>query len=130
MGIVMHPFLLRVPVEKYSHLKKGMALQNYTFSFYFHGIECLSGLIYWIIYVYSKNLIRRFIILFCHKREEEYLYAFIEEKKLYEENSVEILNTTENTISRMSIASSAWNDNIKMQENKEAFSFYTNDETL
>jgi hypothetical protein len=92
MIIIMHPYLLRYPVEYFNNLSPGEALHNYKFSIYFHGVESLSGLIYWIIYIYNKLLIRRFMIIFCCKKEEEYTYEFIEEKLIYEQSAEEIIS--------------------------------------
>ena len=92
MIIVMHPYLLRYPVEYFNNLETGEALHNYKFSIYFHGVESLSGLIYWIIYIYNKLLIRRFMIIFCCKKEEEYTNEFIEEKIIHEQSAEEIIS--------------------------------------
>ena len=87
MLFIIHPYLLRYLFAAYYKFKyKNEVFQNYSFSYYFHGIEILSGLIYWLIYIYNKNLVRRILILFCCKKEEDYLNKFIEEKKIYEEN--------------------------------------------
>ena len=86
MIIVILPYILRFVVEKYCHLQKGEALKNYIFSYYFHGTESLSGLIYWFIYIYNKFLFKRFLILFHCKKEADYFNEFAEEKKIYEES--------------------------------------------
>jgi len=104
MIIVMHPYLLRFPVEYFNNLDTGEALQNYNFSIYFHGVESLSGLVYWIIYIYNKLLIRRFMIIFCFKKEEEYTNEFIEEKIIHEQSAEEIISERNpNLISLFSI---------------------------
>ena len=87
MIVVIHPYILRFVVESYcSNLDKGEALKNYTFSYYFHGIESFSGFLYWFIFIYNKFLLKRFLILFHCKKESEYFNEFIEEKKIYEES--------------------------------------------
>ena len=83
MIIVLHPYIIRM-IKDIKEEKD--AISDYTFSCYFHGIESLSGLIYWFIYIYNKFLIKRFLILFHCKKEGEYSNEFIEEKKIYEES--------------------------------------------
>ena len=57
MIVVIHPYILRFVVESYcNNLDKGEALKNYTFSYYFYGIESFSGFLYWFIYIYNKFL--------------------------------------------------------------------------
>ena len=158
MIIVIHPYILRFAVEYYcDNLDKGEALKNYIFSFYFHGIESLSSLIYWFIYIYDKFLFKRFLILFLCKKEEEYFNEFIEEKKIYEESqdkfSSEFSSTNNMPLIRDSVTSENKTDTItfsneiksdnnntdksKKQQfelnniNKNSFSSYTShDETL
>ena len=92
MIIVMHPYLFRVPVELYNNYEYGDSLHNYIFSLYFHGFESLSGLIYWFIYIFNKNLVRKFLILFCGKNENDYKNEFIEEQKLNEDSIKDLIN--------------------------------------
>lgn len=132
MIFVMHPYLLRFPVEYYNNYGSGDALHNFTFSVYFHGIESLSGLIYWLIYIYNKNLIRRFLILFCNKKEEEYINEFYEEKKIYEESIYEIINQR-NTINSSLCADFSINSELKIFNIDESYpksSYYSHDENL
>ena len=72
MLFVLNPYLFRKIVEIYFNNGKE-ALTNYSFSFYFHGMESLSGLIYWYIYIYDINLFHKFMILFCCKKESYYI---------------------------------------------------------
>ena len=80
MIIVMNPFLFRYFVERYNNYNTGEAFHNFTFSLYFYGIECLSGIIYWFIYIYNKNLLRRFLIIFCNKKQENYKKNLMKKK--------------------------------------------------
>ena len=106
MIIVIHPYIIRLIKEV---RKKEDAISHFYFSLYFHGIEGLSGLIYWFIYIYNKFLIKRFLILFHCKREVEYFNEFIEEKKIYEECqdkfSSELSSSTYLPLVRESVAS-------------------------
>jgi len=132
MIIVMHPYLLRYPVEHFGGLNSGEALRNYTFSIYFHGIESLSGLIYWIIYIYNKLLIKRFMIIFCCKKVEEYTNEFLEEKIIYEQSAEEIISERNSNL--MSLLSNDINDSeldsrfsLEKQDKEEN---YPDDENL
>ena len=80
MIIVMNPFVFRYFFERYNNYDTGEALHNFTFSLYFHGMECLSGIIYWFIYIYNKNLLRRFLILFCNKKKKIILTNLMKKK--------------------------------------------------
>ena len=119
MVFVMHPYLLKKPIAAYLDLEdKEDILHNYPFSYYYHGIEILSGLIYWYIYIYNKNIIRRILIVFCCKKERDYLNEFIEEKKMYEE-SVKTILSAEQTfdMSTYNISSNITSINKTEQKN-------------
>lgn len=135
MAIVMNPFLFRYLVEKINNFSRGDALHSFSFSIYFHGFECLSGLIYWFIYIYNINLLRRFFIIFCNKKEIDYLDEFNIEKKINEESLHSILTqSTFTTTSSIENFTGEKNDielaKCKLEDSKEKSSFISGDENL
>ena len=129
MIIVIHPYILRLIKDI---KEKENAINNYNFSCYFHGIESLSGLIYWSIYIYNKFLFKRFLILFHCKKEVEYFNDFIEEKKIYEEShekfSSEFCSSTNMPLTRESVVSEnkADTSNEIQSENNNTITFKSN----
>ena len=138
MFIVVMPYILLYSFQFFMKSKnekenEKLLLKNYYFSFFFLGIECMSGFIYWVIYIYNRNLIRRLLILFCCKHESEYLNDFIEEKRIYEESVKGILTTTQ-TIDLSALTSSINEEENKKQIKESPQEHYieslTDDETL
>ena len=128
MLIVMHPYLLRYPVEHFNNLNSGEALHNYIFSIYFHGFESLSGLIYWIIYIFNKLLIKRFMINLCCTIEEDYTNEFIEEKIIHELSAEEIQSEKSNKYMSMSLLS--FDNNEKEVEPRESLGNSSKEESF
>ena len=110
MCIVVMPYLLLYYIKRTDNQK---FLKSYYFLLFFFGIECTSGFIYWVIYIYNRNLIKRFLIVFCCKKESEYINDFIEEKRIYED-SVKSIITSSQTIDLSFLTSS-----INEEENKK-----------
>ena len=110
MCIVVMPYLLLfyIKITPDQNL-----LTNYYFLLFFFGIESTSGFIYWVIYIYNRNLIKRILIVFCCKKESEYLNDFIEEKRIYED-SVKSIIPSNQTIDLSYLTSS-----INEEENKK-----------
>jgi hypothetical protein len=136
MIIVMNPFLFRYFLERYYNYDTGEVFQNFTFSLYFYGMECLSGIIYWFIYIYNKNLLRRFLILFCNKKEENYFNEFNEEKIIHEDSIQEILTERSSIVDEsifeglMADKNSKKISSFNIENSKEVTSFYSEDENL
>ncbi len=63
---------------------KKIIFGNIYFLSYYYGICIFSGFFYWLIYLYNKNLWRRFLILIHKNKEEDYLKEFEEENKIIE----------------------------------------------
>ena len=107
-------------------------LKNYYFLFFFFGVECLSGLIFWFIYIFNKNHVRRLLIMLCCRKESDYLIDFIEEKKIHEESVKSILSRNQ-TID-LSVLTINTDDDKKKQIKEETqehiIESLTDDETL
>ena len=119
MSIVLMPYILLYSIKQKKRTEntenndENELIKNYYFLWFFFGIECTSGFIYWVIYIYNGNLMKRFLIVFCCKKESDYLNDFIEEKRIYED-SVKSIITSNQTIDLSSLTSS-----INEEENKK-----------
>ena len=134
MLFVLHPYLLRY-IWKYFDDNKDPLKDDYIFSYYYHGIESISALIFWLTYIFNRNLMRRFLIMFCCKKESDYLNEFIEEKKIYEESVKTILTSNENQSYNLSLLNTSSNlgENKKNNSKNEIIDIITDsleDETL
>ena len=131
MSIVAIPYMLKDIMEHFYPEKDPLNNNNF-FAFFFFGIECLSGLIYWIIYIYNKNLLRRFLIIFCCKNESNYVDNFIEEKKYYEESAKMILTASTCTDMTMltSVNEEEYKKEFKVDSQENVVESLTDDETL
>ena len=131
MSSVAIPYMLKDIMEHF-YPKKDPLNNNNFFAFFFFGIECLSGLIYWIIYIYNKNLLRRFLIIFCCKNESNYVDNFIEEKKYYEESAKMILTASTCTDMTMltSVNEEEYKKEFKVDSQENVVESLTDDETL
>ena len=121
---------------KNRNFNTGEALHNFTFSLYFYGIKCLSGIIYWFIYIYDKNLLRRFLIIICNKKEENYYKEFNEENIIPEESIQEILEERSSFVDESTFEGLMINKNNKKtsslnnEESKEGTSSFSEDKNL
>lgn len=133
MAIVAVPYFIGDILRHFTNLENGEPLNNLIFAFFFHTIECLSGLIYWITYIYNKNLIRRLLIIFQCKKELDYQNNFNEEKIYYEESAKSILTSNERESNDFSLISCSYNNeskNIFMSNIQNEDNFSEDDETL
>ena len=133
MLFVLHPYLVRY-IWKYFDIEQEL-LNNDIFSYYYHGIESISALIFWLTYIFNRNLIRRFLIMFCCKKESDYLNEFIEEKKIYEESVKTILTSNANQSYNLSLLNTSSNlcENKNNNSKNEIIDIITDsleDETL
>jgi hypothetical protein len=134
---VLHPYAFKYLLAIFKKVKNpDDVFEDYILSYYFHGIECLSGLLYWFLYIYNKNYLRRLLILFHCKKEEDYLDEFNEEKKIYEESINNILTEQSIDMSIINPLNNASNTSYnynqydqKMVDELKVGSFF-DDETL
>ena len=132
MLLVIHPYIFRYIWRFFDKSEK--LLENYIFAHYFHGVECLSALAFWSAYIYHKNFIGRFLIVFCCKKESEFLNDFLEEKRYYENSakSIFISNKSAN-ISMLNISNDINGEKkiySKNEINEAIAESLTEDETL
>ena len=133
MILVIHPYIFRYTWRFFDKSEK--LLENYIFAHYFHGVECLSALAFWSVYIYHKNFIGRFLVVFCCKKESEFLNEFLEEKKYYENSakSIFISNNKSSNISMLNISNDISGDKkifSKNEINEAIAESLTEDETL
>ena len=132
MILVIHPYLFRYIWRLFDKSKE--LLENYIFEHYFHGVECLSGLAFWSVYIYHKNFIGRFLIVFCCKKESEFTNEFLEEKKYYENSAKSIfISNKSSNISMLNIFNDISGDKkifSKNEINEAIAESLTDDETL
>ena len=135
MIFVAHPYLIRYIILKFFNVSNdpNNLLCDYIFAHYFHGVECISALLFWSVYIYHKNFLGRFLIIFCCKKESEFLNDFLEEKKYYEESAKSILISNQDpNISMLNIANDINDKKIypKNEANEVIAESLTEDETL
>ena len=130
--IVVLPYFIRDIFRHFTDFGNGEPLNNFIFSAFFHTIECLSGLIFWTIYIYNQNLLRRLLIIFRCKKESDYQNNFYEEKIYYEESEKSILTSKEMEAIDISIFSSVNNEyrNIDCSNFENEDNTSNDDETL